>query len=188
MCKYAFKYAFEQMQIQHYPRVIFCSTSWQLCILDFFFSCSVTLIIKEKQTHSDSYRSSLMEERHLLTLKKQQQGLMLIDHRTGIGLRTWDFYFIFFQFQLLYSNFYNSFSPYETDLLSVFQQVPNAHKDWVCALGLVPGAPVLLSGCRGGALKLWNVDTFAPIGEMKGHDSPINAICTNSSQIFTASE
>ncbi|KAM7129330.1 kinesin-like protein KIF21A isoform 7-T7 [Ciconia maguari] len=73
----------------------------------------------------------------------------------------------------------------QKDLL---QQVPNAHKDWVCALGLVPGAPVLLSGCRGGTLKLWNVDTFASIGEMKGHDSPINAICTNSSQIFTASD
>ncbi|KAJ7329603.1 hypothetical protein JRQ81_015777 [Phrynocephalus forsythii] len=68
------------------------------------------------------------------------------------------------------------------------QQVPNAHKDWVCALGLVPGSPVLLSGCRGGILKLWNVDTFLPISEMKGHDSPINAICTNSSQIFTASD
>ncbi|KFP82149.1 Kinesin-like KIF21A, partial [Apaloderma vittatum] len=73
----------------------------------------------------------------------------------------------------------------QKDLL---QQVPNAHKDWVCALGLVPGAPVLLSGCRGGTLKLWNVDTFVPIGEMKGHDSPINAICTNSSQIFTAAD
>uniref|UniRef100_A0ABM5GGE1 Kinesin-like protein KIF21A isoform X2 n=1 Tax=Pogona vitticeps TaxID=103695 RepID=A0ABM5GGE1_9SAUR len=68
------------------------------------------------------------------------------------------------------------------------QQVPNAHKDWVCALGLVPGSPVLLSGCRGGILKLWNVDTFLPISELKGHDSPINAICTNSSQIFTASD
>ncbi|XP_071659522.1 kinesin-like protein KIF21A isoform X9 [Patagioenas fasciata] len=73
----------------------------------------------------------------------------------------------------------------QKDLL---QQVPNAHKDWVCALGLVPGAPVLLSGCRGGNIKLWNVETFAPIGEMKGHDSPINAICTNSSQIFTAAD
>ncbi|KAM6094560.1 kinesin-like protein KIF21A isoform 2-T2 [Chlamydotis macqueenii] len=68
------------------------------------------------------------------------------------------------------------------------QQVPNAHRDWVCALGLVPGAPVLLSGCRGGTLKLWNVDTFTPIAEMKGHDSPINAICTNSSHIFTAAD
>ncbi|XP_066489226.1 kinesin-like protein KIF21A isoform X3 [Tiliqua scincoides] len=70
----------------------------------------------------------------------------------------------------------------------LIQQVPNAHKDWVCALGCVPGSPVLLSGCRGGILKLWNADTFAPISELKGHDSPINAICTNASQIFTASD
>ncbi|XP_008109813.1 kinesin-like protein KIF21A isoform X8 [Anolis carolinensis] len=70
----------------------------------------------------------------------------------------------------------------------LIQQVPNAHKDWVCALGPVPGSPVLLSGCRGGVLKLWDVDTCAPISELKGHDSPINAICTNSSQIFTASD
>ncbi|NXY83213.1 KI21A protein, partial [Alcedo cyanopectus] len=73
----------------------------------------------------------------------------------------------------------------QKDLL---QQVPNAHKDWVCALGTVPGAPALLSGCRGGTLRLWHVDTFAAVGEMKGHDSPINAICTNSSQIFTAAD
>uniref|UniRef100_A0A8C3TJV4 Kinesin family member 21A n=1 Tax=Chelydra serpentina TaxID=8475 RepID=A0A8C3TJV4_CHESE len=71
----------------------------------------------------------------------------------------------------------------QKDLL---QQVPNAHKDWVCALGLVPDSSVLLSGCRGGILKLWNVDTVTPVGEMRGHDSPINAICTNSSHIFTA--
>ncbi|XP_054844247.1 kinesin-like protein KIF21A isoform X8 [Eublepharis macularius] len=70
----------------------------------------------------------------------------------------------------------------------LIQQVPNAHKDWVCALGLVPGSPALLSGCRGGILKLWNVDTFALVSELKGHESPINAICTNSSQIFTASD
>ncbi|XP_032076853.1 kinesin-like protein KIF21A isoform X5 [Thamnophis elegans] len=70
----------------------------------------------------------------------------------------------------------------------LIQQVPNAHKDWVCALGVVPDSSVLLSGCRGGILKLWNGDTFAPISELKGHDSPINAICSNSSQIFTASD
>nr|XP_019592020.1 PREDICTED: kinesin-like protein KIF21A isoform X12 [Rhinolophus sinicus] len=73
----------------------------------------------------------------------------------------------------------------QKDLL---QQVPNAHKDWVCALGVVPGHPVLLSGCRGGILKLWNVDTFVPVGEMKGHDSPINAICVNSTHVFTAAD
>ncbi|XP_071466078.1 kinesin-like protein KIF21A isoform X7 [Marmota flaviventris] len=73
----------------------------------------------------------------------------------------------------------------QKDLL---QQVPNAHKDWVCALGVVPGHPLLLSGCRGGILKLWNMDTFVPVGEMKGHDSPINAICVNSTHIFTAAD
>uniref|UniRef100_A0A8C2QXV5 Kinesin motor domain-containing protein n=1 Tax=Capra hircus TaxID=9925 RepID=A0A8C2QXV5_CAPHI len=67
-------------------------------------------------------------------------------------------------------------------------QVPNAHKDWVCALAVVPGHPVLLSGCRGGILKLWNIDTFVPVGEMKGHESPINAICVNSTHIFTAAD
>ncbi|XP_069894875.1 kinesin-like protein KIF21A isoform X11 [Dipodomys merriami] len=73
----------------------------------------------------------------------------------------------------------------QKDLL---QQVPNAHKDWVCALGVVPAHPVLLSGCRGGIVKLWNMDTFVPVGEMKGHDSPINAICVNSTHIFTAAD
>ncbi|KAI4827302.1 hypothetical protein KUCAC02_030707, partial [Chaenocephalus aceratus] len=68
-----------------------------------------------------------------------------------------------------------------------FPQIPNAHKDWVCALAYVPGRPMLLSACRGGMMKVWNVDNFTPIGEIKGHDSPINAICTNSRQIFTAS-
>ncbi|XP_067915116.1 kinesin-like protein KIF21A isoform X1 [Heterodontus francisci] len=70
----------------------------------------------------------------------------------------------------------------------LLQQVPNAHKDWVCALGILPGRSILLSGCRGGILKLWNVDNFSPLGEMRGHDSPINAICTNSTHIFTASD
>ncbi|KAM4700823.1 kinesin-like protein KIF21B isoform 1-T6 [Discoglossus pictus] len=67
------------------------------------------------------------------------------------------------------------------------QQVPNAHRDWVCALGFVPGRPMMLSGCRGGALKVWNMENFTPIGEVKGHESPINAMCANSRHVFTAS-
>lgn len=67
------------------------------------------------------------------------------------------------------------------------QQIPNAHKDWVCALAFVPGRPMLLSACRAGVIKVWNVDNFTPIGEIRGHDSPINAICTNAKHIFTAS-
>ncbi|XP_072198591.1 kinesin-like protein KIF21B [Excalfactoria chinensis] len=69
----------------------------------------------------------------------------------------------------------------------LLQQVPNAQKDWVCALAFIPGCPMVLSACRGGVIKVWNVDNFTPVGEIKGHDSPINAICTNSKHIFTAS-
>uniref|UniRef100_A0A1A8GYX3 Kinesin motor domain-containing protein n=2 Tax=Nothobranchius korthausae TaxID=1143690 RepID=A0A1A8GYX3_9TELE len=60
--------------------------------------------------------------------------------------------------------------------------------DWVSALGVVPGSPVLLSGCRGGLLCLWHVDSLAPLGEVQGHDSPINGLTTNSTQLFTASD
>ncbi|XP_017555518.2 kinesin-like protein KIF21A isoform X3 [Pygocentrus nattereri] len=70
----------------------------------------------------------------------------------------------------------------------LLQQVPNAHRDWVCALGVVPGSPALLSGCRGGVLKLWHTDTLSALGELRGHESPINSISTNSSLLFTASD
>uniref|UniRef100_A0A672IAY8 Kinesin family member 21B n=1 Tax=Salarias fasciatus TaxID=181472 RepID=A0A672IAY8_SALFA len=81
----------------------------------------------------------------------------------------------------------NGIKKWELGQQELIQQIPNAHKDWVCALAYVPGRPMLLSACRGGMLKVWNVDNFSPIGEIRGHDSPINAICTNSRQIFTAS-
>ncbi|CAL1568959.1 unnamed protein product [Knipowitschia caucasica] len=60
--------------------------------------------------------------------------------------------------------------------------------DWAGALGLVPGTSVLLSGCRGGLLRLWHAHSLAPLGELQGHDSPINGLATNSSQVFTASD
>ncbi|XP_075870275.1 kinesin-like protein KIF21B isoform X3 [Nelusetta ayraudi] len=81
----------------------------------------------------------------------------------------------------------NGIKKWDLEQCELTQQIPNAHKDWVCALAYVPGRPMLLSACRGGMLKVWNVDNFTPIGEVRGHDSPINAICTNSRQIFTAS-
>ncbi|XP_008318497.1 kinesin-like protein KIF21B isoform X3 [Cynoglossus semilaevis] len=81
----------------------------------------------------------------------------------------------------------NGIKKWDLEQQELTQQIPNAHKDWVCALAYVPGRPMLLSGCRAGVLKVWNVDNFTPIGEVRGHDSPINAICTNSRQIFTAS-
>ncbi|KAM9759474.1 kinesin-like protein KIF21B isoform 4-T5 [Menidia menidia] len=81
----------------------------------------------------------------------------------------------------------NGIKKWELEQQELTQQIPNAHKDWVCALAHVPGRPMLLSACRGGMLKVWNVENFTPIGEVRGHESPINAICTNSRQIFTAS-
>lgn len=69
-----------------------------------------------------------------------------------------------------------------------YQSVNAAHKDWICALALLPSRDILLSGCRTGYLKLWQVDSCSPEGEIKAHSSPINAIATNSSSIFTASK
>ncbi|XP_054481005.1 kinesin-like protein KIF21A [Anoplopoma fimbria] len=74
----------------------------------------------------------------------------------------------------------------------LLQQSVSAQADWVSALGVMPGqwpgSPVLLSGCRGGLLRLWHADSLAPLGEVRGHDSPINGLATNSSQLFTASD
>ncbi|XP_010829374.1 PREDICTED: kinesin-like protein KIF21B isoform X2 [Bison bison bison] len=81
----------------------------------------------------------------------------------------------------------NGVKKWDLEHQELVQQIPTAHKDWVCALAFVPGRPMLLSACRAGVVKVWNVDNFTPIGEIKGHDSPINAICTNSRHIFTAS-
>uniref|UniRef100_A0A4W5Q392 Kinesin family member 21A n=1 Tax=Hucho hucho TaxID=62062 RepID=A0A4W5Q392_9TELE len=82
----------------------------------------------------------------------------------------------------------NGIKKWDLGRKDLLQQVPNAHRDWVCALGVVPGSPALLSGCRGGVLKLWHADTLGALGELKGHESPINGISTNSSHLFTASE
>ncbi|XP_053881274.1 kinesin-like protein KIF21B [Malaclemys terrapin pileata] len=81
----------------------------------------------------------------------------------------------------------NGIKKWDLEQQEILQQIPNAHKDWVCALAFVPGRPMLLSACRGGVVKVWNMENFSPVGEIKGHDSPINAICTNSKHIFTAS-
>ncbi|XP_058480470.1 kinesin-like protein KIF21A isoform X2 [Solea solea] len=67
-------------------------------------------------------------------------------------------------------------------------QSASAQADWVSALGVVPGSPVLVSGCRGGLLRLWHANSLAPLGEVRGHDSPINGLATNNSQLFTASD
>ena len=70
----------------------------------------------------------------------------------------------------------------------LFQSVGNAHKDWICGLALLPATNCLLSGCRGGVIKLWNIDNCQQVGEMTAHTSPINSITTNSTLVFTASK
>ncbi|XP_052125712.1 kinesin-like protein KIF21A isoform X2 [Frankliniella occidentalis] len=69
----------------------------------------------------------------------------------------------------------------------LIQSMNNAHKDWVLSLAFIPGGPLLLSGCRGGTLKLWNADMCTLLGELKAHSHAINSVTTNSTQIFTAS-
>ncbi|XP_072530316.1 kinesin-like protein KIF21A isoform X3 [Salminus brasiliensis] len=68
------------------------------------------------------------------------------------------------------------------------QHVDRAHSDWMSTLAMVPGSRVLMSACRGGLLKLWRSDTLRPLGELRGHDSAVNSISTNSTHLFTASE
>ena len=67
------------------------------------------------------------------------------------------------------------------------QSINGAHKDWICSLDFLPGRDCLISGCRGGILKLWQTSSCAIVGEMKAHTSPINSIATNSTHVFTAS-
>ncbi|XP_054717642.1 kinesin-like protein KIF21A, partial [Uloborus diversus] len=67
------------------------------------------------------------------------------------------------------------------------QSLNQAHKDWVLSLSFLPNKDVLMSGCRGGFLKLWASASTQLIGEIKAHSAPINAISTNSSCVFTGS-
>ncbi|XP_056116380.1 kinesin-like protein KIF21A isoform X2 [Rhinichthys klamathensis goyatoka] len=67
-------------------------------------------------------------------------------------------------------------------------QVERAHSDLLSSLAVVPGSSAVVSGCKGGLLKFWHTDTLRALGEIRGHDSSINDICTNSNQLFTASD
>jgi len=63
----------------------------------------------------------------------------------------------------------------------------NVHHDWICGLAHLPHGRIVVSGCRGGMLRLWSTETWESIGEMRAHSSPVNAIAFNSGNIFTAS-
>ncbi|KAI2665280.1 Kinesin-like protein KIF21A [Labeo rohita] len=68
------------------------------------------------------------------------------------------------------------------------EQVERSHSDLLSSLAVVPGSSAVVSGCKGGLLKFWHTDTLRALGEIRGHDSSVNDICTNSSQLFTASD
>uniref|UniRef100_A0A672NTG3 Kinesin-like protein KIF21A n=1 Tax=Sinocyclocheilus grahami TaxID=75366 RepID=A0A672NTG3_SINGR len=68
------------------------------------------------------------------------------------------------------------------------EQVEQAHSDLLSSLAVVPGSSAVMSGCKSGLLKFWHTDTLRALGEIRGHDSSVNDICTNSSQLFTASD
>uniref|UniRef100_A0A672LB78 Kinesin motor domain-containing protein n=1 Tax=Sinocyclocheilus grahami TaxID=75366 RepID=A0A672LB78_SINGR len=66
------------------------------------------------------------------------------------------------------------------------QEVSNfARKDLLSSLAVVPGSSAVMSGCKGGLLKFWHTDTLRALGEIRGHDSSVNDICTNNNQLFT---
>ncbi|KAI1888572.1 hypothetical protein AGOR_G00186550 [Albula goreensis] len=66
----------------------------------------------------------------------------------------------------------NGIKKWDLSRKDLLQQVPNAHRDWRLQ----------------GVLKLWNTDTLSALGELRGHESPINGISTNSTNVFTASD
>lgn len=77
---------------------------------------------------------------------------------------------------------------FQTDhlrLLKIFQSLNNAHKGWVS--GMTISDDILLSACRGGIIRLWNVNTCDSIADMKT-DSPINDIVSKGQLIYTAAK
>jgi len=66
--------------------------------------------------------------------------------------------------------------------------INKAHDDWVTGLVLIPGSNHLLSCCRAGALKIWNIDNCSLAGEIQAHNSSVNALAANSQLLFAASK
>lgn len=65
------------------------------------------------------------------------------------------------------------------------QSLNNAHKGWVSGMAIY--GDVLLSSCRGGVIRLWNIKTCDALAEMKT-DTSINDITTSENRVFTASK
>jgi kinesin family protein 4/21/27 len=91
----------------------------------------------------------------------------------------------------LFSSCGCSFKQWDTEEKQLKVTVDGAHPQGttITSLGVLasPLSPLLVSGCKGGLLKLWNPDSCANIGEVPAHKNPINSIATNDTCIFTAS-
>ncbi|XP_044588252.1 kinesin-like protein KIF21A isoform X6 [Cotesia glomerata] len=76
--------------------------------------------------------------------------------------------------------------------MELVQSINNAHKDWILGLCTINAGSVMISGCRGGILRFWSVSRESTgecnlLGEVRAHESAINAVVTNQQHIFTAS-
>lgn len=65
------------------------------------------------------------------------------------------------------------------------QSMNNVHKGWVS--GMAIQSDILLSACRAGYIRLWNVKTCEPLAELKT-DTYINDITSVDNRIYTASK
>jgi kinesin family protein 4/21/27 len=84
-----------------------------------------------------------------------------------------------------------SFKQWDTSEKQLKQTVDGAHSQGttITSLGVLSShlSPLLVSGCKGGLLKLWNPETCANIGEVSAHKNAINSIATSDTCVFTAS-
>ena len=71
------------------------------------------------------------------------------------------------------------------------QSLPHAHRDWVCGMTSIQhgSSSLLLSVCRAGVLRAWNVSSCGLVGELQAHMAAVNCITSNNSRrmAFTGS-
>lgn len=76
--------------------------------------------------------------------------------------------------------------------LNLTRTINLAHKDSIQALSLIKNVNEfnndhLISGCKGGILKVWDADNCKMISEIKAHSAAINSIDNNRRILFTGS-
>eukprot|EP00731_Ephydatia_muelleri_P014568 Em0008g288a len=90
----------------------------------------------------------------------------------------------------LYSACGVTIKQWDMRLHSLKQAVDGAHPQGsvIHSLGIFPAStPLLVSGCKGGLVKLWNTESCTNIGEVQAHKGSVNSIATNDSFIFSGS-